>query len=141
MTAVICPVLPVAAAAKGAAAQNRERGEQKDPKFRLFHHTFILGCPAVVVNGFLPWYNGFDFYRFIINDRSRAGALEREADAVSAVTAYAAQAAHFILPVIALIVLIRCIASMFYGRAEPETMGPSRHAGRQGLSPCCTGSA
>ena len=42
---------------------------------------------------------------------------------MSAVTAYAAQAAHFILPVIALIVLIRCIASMFYGRAEPETWG------------------
>ena len=42
---------------------------------------------------------------------------------LSAVTAYAAQAAHFILPVIALIVLIRCIASMFYGRAEPETWG------------------
>jgi hypothetical protein len=46
---------------KCAAAQNRERGEQKDPKFRLFHHTFILGCPAVVVNGFLPWYNGLIF--------------------------------------------------------------------------------
>ena len=53
--------------------------------------------------------------------RSPRGSLGKEADAVSAVTAYAAQAAHFILPVIALIVLIRCIASMFYGRAEPET--------------------
>ena len=42
---------------------------------------------------------------------------------MSAVTVYAAQAAHFILPVIALIVLIRCVASMFYGRAEPETWG------------------
>lgn len=55
--------------------------------------------------------------------RSPRGSLGKEADAVSAVTAYAAQAAHFILPVIALIVLIRCIASMFYGRAEPETWG------------------
>ena len=42
---------------------------------------------------------------------------------MSAVTVYAAQAAHFILPVVALIVLIRCVASMFYGRAEPETWG------------------
>lgn len=55
--------------------------------------------------------------------RSPRGSFGKEADAVSAVTAYAAQAAHFILPVIALIVLIRCIASMFYGRAEPETWG------------------
>ena len=55
--------------------------------------------------------------------RSPRGSFRKEADAVSAVTAYAAQAAHFILPVIALIVLIRCIASMFYGRAEPETWG------------------
>ena len=47
--------------------------------------------------------------------RSPRGSFGKEADAVSAVTAYAAQAAHFILPVIALIVLIRCIASMFYG--------------------------
>ena len=55
--------------------------------------------------------------------RSPRGSFGKEADAVSAVTAYAAQAAHFILPVIALIVLIRCVASMFYGRAEPETWG------------------
>ena len=55
--------------------------------------------------------------------RSPRGSFGKEADAASAVTAYAAQAAHFILPVIALIVLIRCIASMFYGRAEPETWG------------------
>ena len=52
---------------------------------------------------------------------SPCGSFGKEADAVSAVTVYAAQAAHFILPVIALIVLIRCVASMFYGRAEPET--------------------
>ena len=38
--------------------------------------------------------------------RSPRGSLGKEADAVSAVTAYAAQAAHFILPVIALIVLV-----------------------------------
>ena len=55
--------------------------------------------------------------------RSPRGSFGKEADAVSAVTAYAAQAAHFILPVIALIVLLRCIASKFYGRAEPETWG------------------
>ena len=55
--------------------------------------------------------------------RSPRGSFGKEADAVSAVTAYAAQAAHFILPVIALIVLIRCVVSMFYGRAEPETWG------------------
>ena len=55
--------------------------------------------------------------------RSPRGSFGKEADAVSAVTVYAAQAAHFILPVIALIVLIRCVASMFYGRAEPETWG------------------
>ena len=54
---------------------------------------------------------------------SPRGSFGKEADAVSAVTVYAAQAAHFILPVIALIVLIRCVASMFYGRAEPETWG------------------
>ena len=35
--------------------------------------------------------------------RSPRGSFGKEADAVSAVTAYAAQAAHFILPVIALI--------------------------------------
>ena len=46
---------------------------------------------------------------------SPRGSFGKEADAVSAVTVYAAQAAHFILPVIALIVLIRCVASMFYG--------------------------
>lgn len=71
--------------------------------------------------------------------RSPRGSFGKEADAVSAVTAYAAQAAHFILPVIALIVLIRCIASMFYGRAEPGDLGSSRHAGRQGLSPAALG--
>lgn len=54
---------------------------------------------------------------------SPRGSFGKEADAVSAVTVYAAQAAHFILPVVALIVLIRCVASMFYGRAEPETWG------------------
>lgn len=37
---------------------------------------------------------------------SPRGSFGKEADAVSAVTVYAAQAAHFILPVIALIVLI-----------------------------------
>ena len=50
---------------KGAAAQNCERGEQKDPKFRLFHHVLIVGCPAGVVNGFLTWYNSLIFYRFL----------------------------------------------------------------------------
>ena len=72
--------------------------------------------------------------------RSPRGSFGKEADAVSAVTAYAAQAAHFILPVIALIVLIRCIASMFYGRAEPETWAISSRRTARSI-PCCTGSA
>ena len=59
---------------------------------------------------------------------SPRGSFGKEADAVSAVTVYAAQAAHFILPVIALIVLIRCVASMFYGRPTARSI------------PCCTGS-
>ena len=60
------PRLPMTAQQqKGAAAQNCERGEQKDPKFRLFHHVLIVGCPAGVVNGFLTWYNSLIFYRFL----------------------------------------------------------------------------
>ena len=69
--------------------------------------------------------------------RSPRGSLGKEADAVSAVTAYAAQAAHFILPVIALIVLIRCIASMLYSRRRGAIS--SRRTARS--IPCCTGSA
>ena len=60
------PRLPMTAQQqKGAAAQNCERGEQKDPKLRLFHHVLIVGCPAGVVNGFLTWYNSLIFYRFL----------------------------------------------------------------------------
>lgn len=37
--------------------------------------------------------------------------------------AYTQQAAHFLLPLVALIVLFRCVRSMLSGRAEPETWG------------------
>lgn len=34
-----------------------------------------------------------------------------------------ANAAHFLLPLLALVVLLRCVRSMLSGRAEPETWG------------------
>ena len=42
---------------------------------------------------------------------------------MSDLAAVCASAAHFLLPLLALVVLLRCVRSMLSGRAEPETWG------------------
>ena len=134
------PRLPMAAQQqKCAAAQNGERGEQKGPKFRLFHHRFIVGCPAVVVNGFLPWYNGLIFYRCIINVPLPARELRKGGGRrvcrnclcrAGRALHSAGHRAHRAHPLYRVHVL---------RPRRAGDLGSSRHAGRQGLSPAALG--